>query len=113
MSPSYHNMQLVMIDKQCREPQREEVILFLCDELDAVLIKRVVAVPGDVLTVQDGKLEINGVATDIPWKAEEDINITLSADEYFVVGDNYDASIDSRSDKVGIITGTDIIGKVY
>ena len=38
--------------------------------------------------------------------------ITLGAGEYFVLGDNRNASIDSRFDEVGIILSDHIIGKV-
>ena len=51
--------------------------------------------------------------TDIPWNTAENISIRLSENEFFVVGDNYGASVDSRSDEVGIVDVGNIIGKVF
>ncbi|MCD7726101.1 MAG: signal peptidase I [Clostridiales bacterium] len=113
MLPSYHNMQIVLVGRQYEDVQRNDVVLFECETLDAVLVKRIVAIPGDMLTICDEKILINGVATDIPWEGEENRTLLLSSNEFFVVGDNYSASIDSRSEEVGIVSIEKIIGKVY
>ncbi len=68
---------------------------------DEILIKRVVAVPGDQLSIENGIVHRNGVVDDpgategIPDHATCPARI-LGADEYFVLGDNRAVSIDSR-----------------
>ena len=60
-------------------------------------IKRVVAVPGDTVEIKDGRLYVNGirVVDDYDKMAEAGIAqnpLTLGSDEYFVLGDNRNAS---------------------
>lgn len=65
------------------------------------LIKRVVAVEGDTVVSQDGKLVVNGVAMDEPYVAEgaETSGVeaqTVPPGHVFVMGDNREDSRDSR-----------------
>lgn len=119
MSPSYHNMQLVLLDKYTKEYSYGDVIAFKCDELSSVLVKRIVACERDAVRIEDGTLYINnGVSQIYPKKGifqyagllEEEKQ--LKDDQYVVIGDNIDESKDSRYEEVGIIFETDIIGRV-
>ncbi len=83
------------------------------------LVKRIIAAPGDSLVVSDGMLTINGLKYDITRYAENvgepdygvlSTPLTLKDDEYFVVGDNYSESVDSR--EFGPIQKSRILGKV-
>ena len=51
MAPTYHNLQLVVLDKRGEAYEPGEVIAFSCDGLNAVLVKRVVAGPGDTAQI--------------------------------------------------------------
>jgi len=106
-----------------REPQRGEIIVFRAEKKadkaggeqnENVLIKRLVAVPGDTLEVkeaQDGRVRlfINGRQQDEPYVKEEMRSpqpaeaeygtrgpLTLGRNELFVMGDNRNNSNDSR-----------------
>lgn len=119
MSPSYHNMQFVMIDRHFRDYTYGDVIVFHCSDLDAVLVKRIAACPGDVVMIKDGTLFVNGTVSSVygqknlfeyPGIARE--SLYLGEGQYFVIGDNIKESRDSRYDEVGSITIADIIGRV-
>ena len=119
MEPSFHSWQLVVLDKQPGEPGRGDVIAFHCDSLQAVLVKRVVALPGDSVLIKDGVLYING-EPDKTLPGESCISyagiaaeeLVLSEEEYFVLGDNLEYSKDSRYEEIGCIQKSDIIGRI-
>lgn len=84
-------------------------------------IKRVIGLPGETVRIdENGTIYINGevlaesygteVMKDAGLAAEE---ITLGKDEYFVLGDNRNKSVDSRDPSVGIVKKDSIIGKVW
>lgn len=79
------------------------------------LVKRVVAIPHDTVECKDGTFYINGEIEDttqysiIPTTSCTLDLITLGDDEYFVLGDNRDNSLDSRV--FGVITFSQIKGK--
>lgn len=87
-----------------------------------VMIKRVVAIPGDTVYIKDGMLYINGEAesfliydckTEFPLMNSAGIaekEIMLQENEYFVLGDNRNDSYDSR--EFGPILKKNIIGIV-
>lgn len=81
------------------------------------LIKRVVAVEGDSLRIENGKVILNGRELEEPYIAEGgtpgNINIEkIPRDNIFVMGDNRSNSLDSRAESLGLINKKYILGKV-
>jgi signal peptidase I len=79
------------------------------------LVKRVVGVPGDEVNIKNGEVYIDGELLDEPYiigqtvKREISFPVTVPDDKYFVLGDNREASRDSRS--FGFIDKDQIEGK--
>ena len=70
------------------------------------------------MEIKDGRLYVNGnkVTEEYDKMAEAGIAenpLTLASGEYFVLGDNRNASEDSRSANIGPVKSKDIIGKVW
>lgn len=120
MAPAYHSWQLVILYKQPVPLTHGDVITFRVKSLNTVLVKRIVACPGDTVQIENGTLYVNGVPSriipachSIDYAGIAQTPITLTSDEYFVLGDNYSFSKDSRYPEIGCILEKDILGKVY
>ena len=78
-----------------------------------LIIKRVIGLPGEKVEYKSGKLYIDGVEIEDPYLSEEnsmeDISITVPKDEYYVLGDNRQNSLDSRT--FGTFNKKQILGK--
>ena len=85
-----------------------------------LLIKRYIAGPADWVDIDaDGIVSINGNVLDEPYLTAHsygETTITLPYqvpdERYFLMGDNRDVSIDSRSTAVGCVAADQVVGKV-
>lgn len=104
------------------DPKPNDIIVFLPNgnEKSHLYIKRVIAVPGDTVLIQNGVIYVNGelfeeeievAAIEEPGLAAEEI--VLGDDEYFVLGDNRNNSEDSRYANIGNVKKEHIIGKAW
>ena len=109
MSPTYRNMQLVVIDKRTQNYQKGDVVVFENSNLSSVLVKRLVAGPGDTVVIRNGLLLVNNIETDLYGEALFEYagtlqtEVVLSKGEYIVIGDNIAQSKDSRYEEIGIV----------
>ena len=89
-----------------REPARRDVVV-IRDPVDhGFSVKRIIAVAGDVVIFQNGRVYVNGKPLREPYlvpgtrtepnSSNAVYSIKCGRDEYFVLGDNRSASIDSR-----------------
>ena len=83
-------------------------------------IKRIIGLPGERVKIQDGQIYINGSVLEESYGKEKIQDpgvaakeIQLGTDEYFVLGDNRNASSDSRKEEVGMIKRDKIGGKAW
>lgn len=106
MLPSLEDQDRLIINKlafHLGEIHRDDVVVFRYprDETKSY-IKRVIALPGDHLRIDHGRLYVNGKLTPepyVPARFEDDRSLpemTVPAGEYFVMGDHRSISSDSR-----------------
>ena len=123
MECSLYDREQVLIEKVSRNfngPDRFDVVVFTKNHgtYTKTYIKRIIGLPGESVQIIDNRIFINGEELkeefgknpmDMAGIASEPI--TLKEDEYFVLGDNRNLSIDSRQPEVGAIKEDLIIGK--
>jgi signal peptidase I len=83
--------------------ERGDVVVFRYPrDVEKSYIKRVIALPGDRLRIDRGKVLVNGKAIDEPYVPDEYrdarsmMEIVLPEDEFFMMGDHRSISSDSR-----------------
>lgn len=95
MMPTVRDGQLMIVDRvsyKVRQPRRGELTAVTWVEDREVLIKRILAGPGDTIAIIDGVVLVNDVAIAEPYVQQRArwnmAPTTMSADQFFVVGDN-------------------------
>ncbi|MCC9662580.1 signal peptidase I [Pseudoalteromonas sp. MB41] len=119
------------------EPKAGDIIVFDSTAANNRLVKRVIAVPGDTVTLVDNKLIINGQVLDYslvddeagqqtylenfagikhaiqvsktPSVMQHFAPVVIPADMYLAMGDNRDNSADSRV--IGLVPRSELLGK--
>ncbi len=101
--------------------QRGDIVVFRRPSKPPTLwVKRVIGVPGDVLRMKNYQLFLNDQLVDDTFYGQildvtifrDNRVITISEDSFFLMGDNRDESIDSRSVGWGPIARDDIVSLV-
>jgi signal peptidase I len=118
MEPNLRQHQRLIVDKisfRLHPPQRNDIVVLDLPEMDELLVKRVVGLPGEQVEVRAGIVYVNSIP--LPEPFPHDITaydmppITLGPLNYFVLGDNRSNSNDSRS--FGPVYREHILGRVW
>lgn len=117
MEPAYHNGQLLILDKHSENYDYGDVIAFKKRDIGGYLVKRIIAVPGDSVSIKDGIIYVNErpqntEMPEIDYAGIAQERIYLGKDDYFVMGDNVNESKDSRYGEIGMVNRDEIKGKV-
>jgi signal peptidase I len=148
MEPTLQINDRLIIDKvtyRFRLPERGEIVVFyppaspvIADSANKVYIKRLIAIPGDRVSIDNGKVFVNGNALQEPYIAEppnyqlpvrdpQDPNacqncfvpnlinpgsqpsFTVPPNSYWVMGDNRNNSLDSHA--WGFLPAENLVGR--
>lgn len=111
MVPTLKGGELMILKKYDKKYERFDVVVVSKNVEGEELIKRVIGLPGETIKYFDGKLYINNEIIDDPYaygETDDFSEYVLGDDEYFVMGDNREVSLDSRL--IGIIKYREIEG---
>jgi signal peptidase I len=116
MEPSLHDGEFVVVNRMSllwQDPIRGDIVVFHFPlDRDRRYIKRVIGLPGDVVTIHDGEVHVNDALLFEPYVAAAPTysgEWTVGEGEVFVLGDNRNFSSDSQN--WGNLDLEDIIGK--
>lgn len=109
MEPNFYDHEYLIIDEisyRFKEPQRGDIIVFRYPaDPQEHFIKRIIGLPGEKIEIKSGRVYLNDQLLDeskylsptVNTPTFKDGSVTLAKDEYFVMGDNREASKDSRA----------------
>jgi signal peptidase I len=121
MEPTLQNREFALINKVAylfQPPARGDIIVFHYPlNPQQIYIKRIIAIPGDIISVFNETVIVNGVTLHESYINKNDtlnpyppiIRYIVGPNEYFVMGDNRGDSSDSRD--WGFVPRQNIIGK--
>ena len=125
MESTLQNRDYLFVSKQAYklfgEPKRGDIIVFkseltLENGSNKLLIKRIIGLPGDTISVADGKVFRNGEALDEPYTKDGYTEgfmaeVTVPEGALFCLGDNRQNSADSRDSRIGFVDMSTVKGK--
>ncbi len=121
MEPSFHDSEYLIVDKlsyRFGSPSRGDVIIFHNPSMPSELyVKRVVGLPGERISIRDGRILVNGIPLEEDPAFEavpsnyDDYSTMVPLDSYFVMGDNRRTSSGSHIFKS--VPKENIVGRVW
>ncbi len=123
MTPTLQNDDRLLLNRfagKLSRINRFDVVVYRLNDSDTVYMKRVLGMPGETIKIENGRVYINGEQLDLEDHLSAIASagiaadpVTLGRDEYFVIGENADASLDSRFSDVGNISLSNILGTAW
>ncbi len=121
MNPTLNNGDWLAVSSGITKPERGDIVVVTQPwERNVPIIKRVIAVENDVIDIDfvNHLVYVNGEVIDEPYileptRLQYDMQFPLTVDEgcVFVMGDNRNDSLDSRSTQIGLVDERYILGK--
>lgn len=130
MQETLHNGEMLLISDIAYKPQRGDILVFqkINSAHPAPIVKRVIATEGETVDIDFDTwtvtvTDVNGeahvleesyrkLATDARVTSNLEYPVKVGEGQLFVMGDNRNHSLDSRSSSIGLVDENEVIGKV-
>lgn len=116
MSPTLRDGDRILVEHTSANLRRADLVVVTAPDGSGTVVKRVAAVGGDRVAIEDGVLVVNGTAVVEPWFDQTRIDgeyhgpVAVPPDTVWVLGDNRGESVDSR--RFGPVPVDSVIGRV-
>lgn len=126
MEPNFYDHEYLIIDElsyRFHQPTRGDVVVFKYpNNHQEYFLKRIIGLPGERVKISENKVTIynnehpEGLMLDESYLSKDimtegEVNMSLSKDQYFVMGDNRENSFDSR--RFGKVDSSLIVGRTW
>lgn len=126
MEPNFYDHEYLIIDElsyRLSEPERGDIVVFRYpNDPRQYFIKRIIGMPGERVVISGGKVMVHNAAHPDGVTIDESSylgtlatmgqkDVTLGAEQYYLLGDNRPSSLDSRI--FGPVPRSFLIGKVW
>lgn len=118
MSPTFRQGKVLLVNRlayRSQAPQRSDIVVIGMAGGSVLIIKRVIGLPGETISIVRGEVLIDGDPLDEPYIRRRNVDWNygpkeLGDDQYFVIGDNRMTDIDKQ--EFGFTSRKDLIGRV-
>lgn len=120
MLPTIKHNQPMLVDCKAykrRQPKRHDLVAFKSHQKKGhkLFLKRVIGLPGDTIIIQEGQVYVNKELLNESYLKEpmiraKKLEITVKEGTIFVMGDNRNHSLDSRSKALGLVDIEEVVG---
>lgn len=103
MLPTYQEGQFIFVNRlayRFSPIKRGDIVAIRLKGEESVLVKRIIALPGEKVSIVNGQVLVNGFPLDepyrryyLPWNMKDD---TVGADEVLVIGDNRSMAMEAH-----------------
>lgn len=116
MAPTLQDSRLALTRRLRRSTpiRRGDLVVVDSRALGKPMVKRIIGLPGETVTIKAGKVSIDGRALEEPYASSSVFTDTyrVPPDHYFLLGDNRDASSDSRTWRDPYVPRKAILGRI-
>ena len=126
MQPTLFENNYIFLSKQSYnigDPKRGDIVVFHTNLTtqkgeEKLLIKRIIGLPGDKISIMEGEVFINDEKQNEEYILDGFTsgaidNFVVPENQVFVMGDNRAVSLDSRAEEIGTIDIDEIVGKAF